>query len=245
MVGRAGGSYLTATQLQLRADHAAARDAVSTELLLTDLPSDLVESTRLVLLETCARSKQEYLLAPELGRKLAEASRSQLATRNARGVDLQLVIGDGLSATAVRRQVPLLLPGLLAGATARGWSCGLPIALRYCRVGILNDIGDLLAPRVVVLLIGERPGLATAESLSAYMAYAPCAGQTDANRNLISNIHARGLPPAAAIPRILDLVAQLLEQRTSGVSIKERLGQAFPVSSSPLLDSNGLTKDAG
>ena len=102
-------------------------------------------------------------------------------------------IGDGLSVPAVSRQVPALLPLLYAGAAARGWKTGRAFVVRYCRVGILNEIGELLDARVVVLLIGERPGLATAESLSAYLAYRPRQGHTDSNRNLISNIHARGV----------------------------------------------------
>jgi ethanolamine ammonia-lyase small subunit len=93
--------------------------------------------------------------------------------------------------------------------------------VRHCRVGILNEIGDLLNPRVVVLLIGERPGLATAESLSAYMAYKPKSGDTDANRNLISNIHARGVVPADAATRIVDLASAMMNARTSGCLLRD------------------------
>src|SRR5205085_5669628 len=125
------------------------------------------------------------------------------------GADLQIVVGDGLSAAAVRAQVPALLPLLAEGARQRGWGVGRPFFIRYCRVGVLNDVGELLSPAVVVLLIGERPGLATAESLSAYLAYRPRPGHTDAMRNLISNIHARGVPPEAAAPRLLALVEKM------------------------------------
>ena len=114
------------------------------------------------------------------------------------GADLQVAIADGLSAAAVRAQVPALLPMIAAEAARRGWRFGRPFFVRHGRVGVLNDIGELLDPAVVVLLIGERPGLATAESLSAYMAYRPRAGHDDARRNLISNIHARGVPPDEA-----------------------------------------------
>ena len=136
-------------------------------------------------------------------------------------IDLQIVIGDGLSAAAVITQVPLLMEALEQGARERGWRFGQPFVIHYCRVGILNDIGELLNPAVVVLLIGERPGLATAESLSAYMAYRPHAGHTDAERNLISNIHARGVTPAAAAVRILRLAACVMRSRLSGVAVKE------------------------
>jgi len=143
-----------------------------------------------------------------------------------RSPDLQVVIGDGLSATAVARQVPSLLPLLHRGATVRSWTWGQPFVLRYCRVGVLNEIGALLDPAVVVLLIGERPGLATAESLSAYLAHRPHPGTTDAHRNLISNIHARGVPVADAASRILALAEQMRRRQTSGIALKEEIETA-------------------
>lgn len=105
---------------------------------------------------------------------------------------------------------------------------GQSFAVRYCRVGIMNDIGDLLVPRLILLLIGERPGLATAESLSAYMAYSPKSGQTDADRNLISNIHSRGVQIPAAATRIINLAAQILELRSSGTAVKEDAPHLLP-----------------
>src|SRR5262249_59756618 len=110
-------------------------------------------------------------------------------------------------------------PLLEEQARARGWSFGRPFVIRYCRVGVLNEIGELLDPAVVVLLIGERPGLATAESLSAYLAYRPRMGHTDAQRNLISNIHARGVAPEAAALRILALAEKMGQMQTSGVAV--------------------------
>jgi ethanolamine ammonia-lyase small subunit len=118
-------------------------------------------------------------------------------------------------------QVPELLPLLERGARGRAWRFGHPFFIRNCRVGILNDLGEILQPNVVVLLIGERPGLATAESLSAYMAFRPAAGQTDVNRNLISNIHVRGTPPAEAAERVLRLAARMMRDQMSGVALKE------------------------
>jgi ethanolamine ammonia-lyase small subunit len=213
-VGRAGPGYRTATQLELRGDHAAAVDAVHAEL---DLRLALLEVT------TCARDKQEYLMRPDLGRRLSEAARAAVVRDCPREADLQVVVGDGLSVAAVTAQVPALLPLLDEGTRRRGWSFGRPFVVRYCRVGILNDVGELLNPAVVVLLIGERPGLATAESLSAYMAYRPRPGHTDAQRNLISNIHARGVPPEAAATRILALAERMRAAQASGVGIKEDL----------------------
>jgi len=123
---------------------------------------------------------------------------------------------------AVQVQVPPLLPLLWEGARARGWTVGRTFVIRHCRVGLLNQIGELLDPKVAVLLIGERPGLATAESLSAYMAYRPRRSHTDRDRNLISNIHARGLSPQAAAARILNLAAQMIGTGRSGSTLREQ-----------------------
>jgi ethanolamine ammonia-lyase small subunit len=224
LAGRTGAAYRTNTQLELREAHSAARDAVRTELdLSTDLGDNFAQ--RWNLFEICSRaaSKDEYLLRPDLGRHLNDASRAELKQRCTVGHDLQIVIGDGLSVTAVMIQVPRLLPLLCEGATTRGWSVGQIFVIRYCRVGILNELGELLSPKVAVLLIGERPGLATAESLSAYMAYRPKASDTDARRNLISNIHARGVSTEQANQRILNLAAAMMKTQTSGCQLREEL----------------------
>lgn len=225
LVDRAGAGYRTATQLELRHAHAAARDAVRTELELErDLGSGCAEECRLFEVSTLAKSKDEYLLRPDLGRKLNDSARRQILARCPEQSDLQIVIGDGLSVTAVARQVPSLLPLLLRAAQARGWKSGQPFVIRHCRVGVMNDIGELLRPKVVVLLIGERPGLATAESLSAYLAFQPKTGDHDANRNLISNIHQRGVKVEAAAQRIINFAVVMMQHRTSGASLKEEIG---------------------
>jgi ethanolamine ammonia-lyase small subunit len=224
LVDRSGAAYRTATQLELREAHAAARDAVRTEFeLKRDLGSDLVDEFNLFEVFTHARSKDEYLLRPDLGRRFTEDAARTIEARCSQNAELQVVIGDGLSVTAVVTQVPALLRLLTQQARDRGWNLGQTFAVRYCRVGIMNHVGEILRPRVVLLLIGERPGLATAESLSAYMAFEPRSGHTDAHRNLISNIHARGVSVNAAAPRILSLAAQMLKERRSGVEMKEAL----------------------
>jgi ethanolamine ammonia-lyase small subunit len=221
--GRAGPSYGTATQLELRRDHAAAVDAVHAEIdLERDFGREFLDRWRIHIVHTLAETKSEYLLRPDLGRRLNDAGRGTLRQERPSGVDLQVVIGDGLSAAAVA-QVPILLPLLDAGAHKKGWLVGRPVFVRHCRVGILNDIGELLDPSVVVLLIGERPGLATAESLSAYLAYRPRPGHTDAQRNLISNIHARGVRCELAVQRIFYLAEKMRRLESSGVSVKEDL----------------------
>jgi ethanolamine ammonia-lyase small subunit len=226
LVGRAGSSYRTITQLELREDHAAAMDAVRSEMdLLRDFGPEFIERWGLFEARSQASNKAEYLLRPDLGRRLDPTSSDSIGRNCPKGVDLQVAIGDGLSPAAVAAQVPALLPLLERGAVDRGWSFGRAFAIRYCRVGILNDIGEILGPGVVVLLIGERPGLSTSESLSAYLAYRPKIGQTDAHRNLISNIHARGTSPEEAARRVLGLAAQMIRKQISGVSIKETLDE--------------------
>lgn len=224
LVGRAGPSYRTATQLELRRDHAAALDAVHAEVdMQRDLGLDLVQRFQLFEVRTRAGSKEEYLLRPDLGRRLDDAARQVIRKECLSGCVVQVAIGDGLSAAAVAAQAPALLPRLDEEARRRGWSFGRPFFIRHCRVGVLNDIGDILDPEIVVLLIGERPGLATAEGLSAYLAYRPRPGHTDAQRNLISNIHARGVGHDEAARRIVALAEQMRRRQLSGVAVKEEL----------------------
>ena len=234
LAGRTGGSYRTATQLQLRTAHAAARDAVRSELDLgKHLGDELVERFAIFEVISRASSKEEYLLRPDLGRHLSEQAQKQIGSRCVVGADLEIIVGDGLSTAAVAAQVPGLLPRLIEGAGQRGWSIGQPFAVRFCRVGLLNEIGDLLRPRVAVLLIGERPGLATAESLSAYMAFEPRSGQTDADRNLISNIHGRGIGHREAQSRILNLAERMMSLKMSGVAVREELPGRVPAPLEP------------
>jgi ethanolamine ammonia-lyase small subunit len=181
----------------------------------------------LVEVATMARTKAEFLLRPELGRTLDPAARAALAGRCPPGAEVQVAIADGLSAAAVRAQVPALLPLIAAEAGRRSWRLGQPFVIRHGRVGVLNEIGAILDPVVAVLLIGERPGLASAKSRSAYMAYRPRSGHDDSRWNLISNIHARGIPPDHAALRIVRLAEQMIRLGTSGVAVKEQ-GPAKP-----------------
>jgi ethanolamine ammonia-lyase small subunit len=217
-----GAAYSTQMELELRGAHASAVDAVWTEFdLQKDFAPDFVAQWEFFQVSSQVESKSQFLLRPDLGRKFCDAARSQVAQGCRKAPDLQIVIGDGLSVAALSAQVPALLPLVLQQALARGWSVGRPFAVRHCRVGIMNEVGDLLSPRVLVLLIGERPGLATAESLSAYMAYCPRSGHTDANRNLISNIHARGVRTKDAADRILGLASRMMALNLSGSALKE------------------------
>jgi ethanolamine ammonia-lyase small subunit len=217
-----GPAYSTQMTLELRGAHASAVDAVWTEFdLQKDFPPEFVAQWDLFQVSTKAESKSQFLLRPDLGRALSDAAKSVIVQRCPKAPDIQIVIGDGLSTAAVAAQVPVLFRLLQQQARDHDWSIGQSFAVRYSRVGIMNDIGNLLSPRVIVLLIGERPGLATAESLSAYTAYSPRTGHTDADRNLVSNIHARGVHPEIAANRITHLAAQMMALKRSGTTLKE------------------------
>jgi ethanolamine ammonia-lyase small subunit len=217
-LGSAGLSHRTADALALRADHALARDAVDAPLDVTR-----VDMATLGLFEVATEVPDHatYLLRPDLGRRLSASARATIARECPAGADVQVVVGDGLSAAAVHAQVPRLIPRLQALTEARGWTWGRPFAVRHCRVGVMNDVGDVLHPQVVVLLVGERPGLGTAESLSAYLAFAPHAGCTDADRNLVANIHDRGTPAEAAAERVLAFVDAIRAAGRSGATVRE------------------------
>ena len=223
LAGRAGAAYRTETQLQLREDHAKARDAVRAELhLKTDFDSEFIEEWKLFEVSTRASNKLEYLARPALGREFSEESRAEILKRCLPENDMQIAIGDGLSVFAVQRQVPQLLPLLVERARKSSWSIGQTFVIRHCRVGVLNEIGELLKPQVAILLIGERPGLAAAESMSAYMAFQPGRSHSDANRNLVSNIQDRGLSAPSAAARILNLCEQMMRLRISGCTLNEQ-----------------------
>jgi ethanolamine ammonia-lyase small subunit len=203
--GRLDDGYTTASHLALRADHAAARDAVHAALDLEgpELGPVVAEHDVLALEST------------------GEDHRTRLREQGTHAADLQVLIGDGLSAAAVNAQVPGVLGPLLDGARSRGWSGGRTLAIRHCRVGLLNDFGDILESELRVLFVGERPGLATAKSLSAYVALRPRTGQTDADRNLISNIHDGDTPAAEGARRLLALLDAIHAAGRSGVTVKE------------------------
>ena len=217
-LGSAGVAPRTADALALRADHAFARDAVDARMEVAHGP---LAPLGLFAVTTEAPDHATYLLRPDLGRRLGPAARATLRGDGTPGADVQVVVGDGLSATAVHAQVPALLPRLHDLVVGRGWTWGRPFAIRHCRVGVMNDVGEVLAPRAVVLLVGERPGLGTADSLSAYLAWEPRTGCTDADRNLVSNIHRRGTPADVAAGRIVAFLAAIRAAEVSGVAVKE------------------------
>lgn len=224
---RRGTALSTHDWLQLRADHAFARDAVFQSVSLQrDFPSAPIDQHGLFEVFTKASDRHQYLLHPEQGRQLRPQDRELVLQQCPARPRLQIVLGDGLSATALIHQGPPLLNTLWELATKQNLTLGRPFLVHQARVGIINEIGNLLEPDVVVLLIGERPGLGVAESLSAYMAYRPNLGDSDAHRNLISNIHPRGVGIEEAAMRILALVESMLASQISGTAIKETLAIA-------------------
>lgn len=211
--GRAGTRPRTAELLLFRADHAAARDAV-----LTELPEDFPDQLGCVAsVRTCAADRREYLLRPDLGRCIRPGDDQPVAALGKGGCEVLVVIGDGLSSNAAASQAPLLLPPLLASLeTMRSGSVRGPIFVRNARVGVMNHLGDLAQATIVVLLVGERPGLSKSRSLSVYMGWMPRPGCTDAHRNVISNIHEQGLVAQQAAAVVARCVAGMFRESTSG-----------------------------
>jgi ethanolamine ammonia-lyase small subunit len=216
-VGRAGPRYNTFALLLCQGDHAITQDA-----LMRDVDQHVLDDLDLFTVHTnITGGKHEYLLRPDLGRQLSDAAKQTMQAQCTPSPNIQLVVGDGLSATAVEANVRAMLPALRQGAEAAGLSVGTPFFIKHCRVGVLNDIGEVLKPDVVILLIGERPGLGRAASLSAYMAYHPKAGDTDADRDVVSNIFSNGgTDPLAGATSILQLAQKMMQYQASGVKLK-------------------------
>lgn len=193
-VGRAGTRYLTDTYLVMRADHAIAKDAVYSEIEEA-FPAGL----GCIGLRSQCTDRENYLLYPDRGRRLDDESLRRLAAEGDKGCDVQIIVGDGLSAWAAERNVPELLPCLESELKAAGYSVGRPVFVRFARVGVQDHVGVTLGSRATVIFVGERPGLGTGDSLSIYIAYGPKLNQDNAEKNCISNVRALGLlPPEAA-----------------------------------------------
>jgi len=241
-LGSAGTSYRTGDLLRLRVDHALAKDVLAAEVD-ADHPAlrEVAGRWGLIAVATHARSHREYLLRPDLGRRLDEDGIARIQQTATHGADLQVVLGDGLSPEALAVSGPAVAAGLRAEAVGLGWSFATPVFVRRARVGVLNDIGIHTACRVAVLLIGERPGLQTHRSLSAYLAFRPKAGDTDAERNLVCNIQPDGISVRAAVERITSLMADLVAAGTSGITVKERLGRAELTAGNPVRRAPAMT----
>jgi ethanolamine ammonia-lyase small subunit len=213
-IGRVGTRYATDVVLQFQAELAVARQAVAAVL-----PDGWAASKGLLPLRSRVADHHQFLLRPDLGRRLDDASRELLRTQARHGVDVQPILADGLSAVACMGSGIELLQHFTAACEARGWTVGAPMCASFARVWLEDEIGELVGARVAAILLGERPGLGTGDGLSAYIVHEPRVGKTDGDRNMMSNIHARGTPPEQAARRLSILVGAMLEQRTSGVSL--------------------------
>jgi len=216
-VGRAGPHYNTFSLLLFQADHAVTQDA-----LHRDVDQKLLDDLGLFTVQTnITGGKQEYLLRPDLGRQLNDDAKKVIQEKCVKSPNIQLVVGDGLSAAAVEANVREMFPVIQQGAKSAGLTVGTPFFIKYCRVGVLNDIGELLKPDVVILLIGERPGLGRAESLSAYMAYRPKAGDSDADRDVVCNIFQNGgTNPLEGAAFTIQIAQKMMKHQASGVKLK-------------------------
>ena len=251
-LGRSGVSLPTQPQLAFQLAHARARDAVHLALdvpqLLHDLESaGLSQTAKTLVLESAAADRLQYLQRPDLGRRLSDASRGRLnalpAQAMARGFDLAVVMADGLSALAVAQQAVPLLRALQPYIAAAQWSLAPLAIVRQGRVAVGDEIGQLLGARALLLLIGERPGLSSPDSLGAYLTWMPRVGLTDASRNCISNIRPAGLSCDEAALKAHYLLAEMQRRQLSGVLLKDetRLNASLP--SAPVAaDVNFLLK---
>jgi ethanolamine ammonia-lyase small subunit len=211
-VGSAGLRYRTETILQFLSDHATARDAVASVV-----DPQVVASLGLVPLVSAAKDRTQFLRRPDLGRRLSDASREIVQKQAIRGPQVQFVAVDGLSATALSVNLPQMLPLLNKELAAAGVRMGTPFVVSLGRVVCADEIARLTGAEVLCLLVGERPGLRTAESMGAYVTYMKVRNFNEAMRNVISNIHSGGLPPTEAVPAIVQNVLRALRDKRTGV----------------------------
>lgn len=223
-LGRAGSSLPTRELLSFQADHARAMDAVYAELDREALANALhAASLDSVALETRADSRAIYLQRPDAGRRLHESSRALLQKNVASttSADVIIAIVDGLSSIAAQTHAAPVAIALGQKLHADGLSVGIVPLVRYGRVALQDEIGEIIGARAVVSLIGERPGLGSPDSLGAYLVYNPRIGNTDAQRNCVSNIRPEGLPYTAAVDTLAWLVREALRRQVSGVQLKD------------------------
>jgi ethanolamine ammonia-lyase small subunit len=216
-VGRAGPRYTTASLLLFQGDHAVTQDT-----LYRDVDQKLLDEFNLFTVQTrITGGKQEYLLRPDLGRLLSDDARHIIHEKCQKNVNVQLCVGDGLSAAAVEANLRQIFPVIKQGVQSAGLTFGTPFFIKYARVGVMNDIGDLIQPDVVILLIGERPGLGRAESMSAYMGYKPKYGDTDADRDVVCNIFENGgTNPLEGGAFVVQIAQKMRKNQASGIKLK-------------------------
>ena len=212
--GKAGPRYRTLTMLRFRADHAAAQDAVFSEV-----DADFAKEHDLLPTKTRCDSKDEYLTRPDLGRCFDEHNAKTIKGVIDRPPRVQLVVGDGLSSAAITANAMDCLGAIRDGLKLKGIDTGKTIFVKYCRVGAGDAIGDITGCELVCMLVGERPGLVTDKSMSAYITYMPRTGVSESSRTVVSNIHAQGTPAVEAGAHVAELIGKILERKVSGVGL--------------------------
>ena len=212
--GRAGPRYKTLTMLRFRADHAAAQDAVWSEL-----EADFAKEHDMLPTKTKCNDKEEYLTRPDLGRCFDEHNAKAIKGVIDTPPRVQIVVGDGLSSAALAANAMDCLAAMKDGLRARGIQTGKDIFVKYCRVGAGDAVGDITGCELVCVLVGERPGLVTDKSMSAYITYKPHTGVSESSRTVVSNIHAQGTPAVEAGAYIAELIDTILKKKVSGVGL--------------------------
>ena len=215
-VGNCGPRLKTRTMLPLRADHAAARDAV-----FMDVSQELLDRMNLFTVATRCMDKTQFLTRPDLGRIFPPEGLETIKSKCVHDIDVQIYVSDGLSSTAVEANLENILPIIIEGLKAKGLKVGTPFFVKNGRVAAMDQISEALNATVTCVLLGERPGLATAESMSAYIAYKATVGMPEARRTVVSNIHSRGIPAVEAGAYIVDVIQKILEAKASGVELKK------------------------
>ncbi|MGM9660401.1 MAG: ethanolamine ammonia-lyase subunit EutC [Faecousia sp.] len=217
--GRAGPRYKTLTMLRFRADHAAAQDAV-----FSQVPEDFAGKNGMAEVQTKCHDKDEYLTRPDYGRCFDEENRQKIRAAIPGTPRVQIVVGDGLSSAAITANAMDCLEAIREGLKLKGIDPGTPIFVRYCRVGAGDAIGDVTGCELVCMLVGERPGLVTDKSMSAYITYRPRTGVSESARTVVSNIHAQGTPAVEAGAHIAGLIETILKKQVSGVGLHVEAG---------------------
>mgnify|MGYP002725616714 CR=1 FL=1 len=211
-VGRAGTRLQTGTALSFQEDHASARDAVH-----SGFEGSLLDNLGLRELCSRAKDKQEFLLRPDLGRQLSDESRKIVEQTGRGSFSVQIVAADGLSAQAINRNLPLILSDLEKKLASKGIRTGKRFVIKNGRVSAGDEVGRLTNARVLVMLVGERPGLLTAESMGVYITWMRARNFNEAMRFVISNIHENGLKPSEAVDQIVSLVEKALREKKTGI----------------------------
>ncbi len=219
-LGRAGARYKTETMLRFRADHAAAQDSV-----FSDLPEGFAKENGLIPVQTKCHDKDEYLTRPDLGRRFDEQNQKIIKANCGDHPKIVLAIGDGLSSAAIAANALDCAKAIRQGLSAAGIELGKALYIRFCRVGASDHIGSLTGAELVCLLVGERPGLVTAESMSAYLTYEPRIGVPESARTVVSNIHRQGTNAVEAGAHIASLLLEMLKRKCSGVAFRQGVGQ--------------------